>query len=302
LTRNVETTRVEGLANTAVCSAVTAAAATLPTGARKISTEWHPDWRLETRRAEPRKITTWVYNGQPDPFNSNAIGSCAPSGALLPDGKPIAVLCKSVEQATTDADGSLAFSATASGSPRVTSVAYNQYGQVVTRTDPRGFSTTYTYHASSTTDHTQGDLQSVTNAAGHVLQYPRYDKVGRVLRMVEPNGVTTETVYTPRGWVRTVTMSPTSGGPQITSYLHEPTGQMSQVTLPDGTTLSYSYDAAQRLIGVTNGAGNTVTYTLDTAGNRTAEDYKDPGGTLARSITRVYDALNRLQYVTGAAQ
>jgi hypothetical protein len=37
-------------------------------------------------------------------------------------------------------------------------------------------------------------------------------------------------------------------------------------------------------------------------GNRTTEQVKDPAGNLARQITRVYDALNRLQTVTGALQ
>src|SRR5207237_52633 len=105
-TRNVETTRVEGLANTVTCSSVTGSGATLPSGSRKTSTQWHPDWRLRAKVAEPGKLTTYVYNGQPDPFNGNAIASCAPSTALLPDGKPIVVLCKQVEQATTDANGS----------------------------------------------------------------------------------------------------------------------------------------------------------------------------------------------------
>lgn len=48
--------------------------------------------------------------------------------------------------------------------------------------------------------------------------------------------------------------------------------------------------------------GNTVSYTLDGAGRRVAEEVKDPGGGLRRSISRSFDALNRLQQITGAAQ
>ncbi|MBL0125100.1 MAG: RHS repeat protein [Betaproteobacteria bacterium] len=44
-----------------------------------------------------------------------------------------------------------------------------------------------------------------------------------------------------------------------------------------------------------------MTYTLDNMGNRTKEAYKDPAGTLARTRTRVYDALNRLQQDIGGA-
>jgi hypothetical protein len=49
--RNLESVRVEGLATTASCSAATSAGASVPSGGRKISTQWHPDWRIETRRA-----------------------------------------------------------------------------------------------------------------------------------------------------------------------------------------------------------------------------------------------------------
>jgi hypothetical protein len=45
-----------------------------------------------------------------------------------------------------------------------------------------------------------------------------------------------------------------------------------------------------------------VTYTLDNMGNHTGEQIKDPGGVLQRAISRSFDALNRLQQVTGAAQ
>jgi YD repeat-containing protein len=65
--------------------------------------------------------------------------------------------------------------------------------------------------------------------------------------------------------------------------------------------MSYSYDAAHRLTGVTDAKGNTVSYTLDAMGNKVGEQIKDPQGNLQRNITRVYDALNRVQQVTGAS-
>jgi hypothetical protein len=86
--------------------------AALPEGARKISYQWHPQLPLKTGIAEPGFITTIVYNGQPDPFNGGATANCAPPDALLPDGSPIAIVCKRVKQATLDSDGSQGFSAT----------------------------------------------------------------------------------------------------------------------------------------------------------------------------------------------
>ena len=78
-------------------------------------------------------------------------------------------------------------------------------------------------------------------------------------------------------------------------------GQLTGVVMPDATAMSYSYDAAHRLTGVTDAKGNTVSYTLDAMGNKTSEQVKDPSGNLQRNITRVYDALNRVQQVTGAS-
>ncbi|WP_411885861.1 LamG-like jellyroll fold domain-containing protein [Polaromonas sp. YR568] len=151
------------------------------------------------------------------------------------------------------------------------------------------------------TGHMAGDLQSIANAAGHVTQFTQYDRAGRVRQMVDPKGVVTDTVYTPRGWIGSVTVTPPGGTARTTAYTYDNAGQLITAALPDGTTLGYSYDAAHRLTGVTDAKGNSVTYTLDNAGNKTGEQVKDPSGNLQRNITRVYDALNRVQQVTGAS-
>jgi YD repeat-containing protein len=327
---NLEKVRVEGLAKTVACDSVTAAGVDLKKvsggeGARKITTAWHPQWALKTAQAEPLRLTTWVYNGQSDPFNGGAIANCASvtpnygtsTTASLPDGSPIAVLCKKVEQATTDATGALGLSAaldTSAGGAvqRTWRYTYNQYGQVLTSTDPLSHTATYAYYPTTSftgsvpneVGHTQGDLQSVSNAAGHLTTYASYDRAGRVLAMSDANGLSTTYSYTPRGWLASVNQ-----GGLLTRYDYWPTGLLKQVTQPDGAYLYYQYDDAHRLTDVsdqvdaTTGklAGNTVHYTLDNAGNRLSEDLKDPSGALARNITRSYDALNRLQSVIGAA-
>ena len=75
---------------------------------------------------------------------------------------------------------------------------------------------------------------------------------------------------------------------------------LEQATLPDGSSLTYTHDAAHRLTAINDHKGTRVDYTLDAMGNRTAEQVKDPGGVLVTNITRVIDALNRVQQVTGA--
>ena len=302
-----ETTRVEGLTTSASCDAMLSASAVLPGGARKISTQWHPDWRLRTRVAESGHITSSVYNGQPDPFAGGAVASCAPADALLPDGKPIAVLCRQVEQATTDANGSQGFGATPQSgvANREERWTYNRWGQVLTHDGPRtdvNDLTTYAYYSDTSftgsgaeaAGHTQGDLQSVTNAAGQVTQFTKYNKHGQMLESIGPNGVATTHTYD----LRQRLLSTTEAG-QTTTYTYDAAGQLTRVTWPDGSHIGYEYDPAHRQTAVFDHLGNRIEYTLDNAGNRIAEQVKDPGGVLSRQLSRSIDALGRVQQTTG---
>ncbi|WP_431050602.1 RHS repeat domain-containing protein [Roseateles sp. L2-2] len=293
-TRNLETSRVEGLATSADCAAAQGA---VPTGARKVSTQWHPDWSLAVKTAEPRVITSLVYNGQPDPFNGGTVASCAPTDALLPDGKPIVVLCKRVEQATTDETGALGFAATLQSgvAARTASWTYNAVGQVLTAKDSTGRTTvTNEYYADATTEHAKGDLKSSRNAVGHITSYSKYDAYGNVLEMTDANNVLTTFVYDLRQRLKSVT---TAGVTMSYSYL--PTGPLQRVDQPDGSFVSYEYDDARRLVAVSDNLNNRVDYTLDASGNRTQERTKDPQGLLKRTMSRTYDALNRAQQTTG---
>ena len=193
---------------------------------------------------------------------------------------------------------------------RTTTYTYNALGKVLTVTDPNNRVTTYSYYSDTAftgadpdaIGHTVGDLQSITNPAGHITSFTQYDKAGRVRQSVDAKGITTDTTYTPRGWVSSTAITPPGGVARSTGYSYDATGQLKVVTQPDGSTVTYSYDAAHRLIGIKDAHGNEVAYTLDNAGNRTAEQIKDPAGVLQRSISRSFDALNRLQQVSGAAR
>lgn len=299
MSRNLELVRVEGLGTANSCSSVTGSGSSLPNGARKITTAWHPNWRLPINVARPRSIETNVYNGQPDPFNGNAIASCAPTSAVLPDGSPIVVLCKQVLQATTDGNGASGTAAVIDTSvpARITQYTYNASGQLLTQTDPLGHTSTNVYYASAGASNAVGDLQSTSNALGQTTQYTAYDGAGRLTSATDPNGVVTSYAYDPLGRLKTTTV-----GTEVTTMGYDKAGQLISVQFPNGTQIGYQYDAAHRLVQVNDQAGNSVQYTLDNTGNRISEVVKDPNGVLAHSITRVYDALNRLQSVTGAQQ
>jgi YD repeat-containing protein len=310
LARNLETARVEGLASVADCPAALAAAA-LPANARKASTAWHPDWRLAAKVAEPKRLTTTVYNGQLDPA-TGAVASCAPAAALV-GGKPIAVLCKRAEQATTDPTGAAGLGPTVGGPVRAWAYTYNADGQVLTANGPRGDvldRTTYAYYPTTAPGHTEGDLWTTANALGHTTTFNSYDGNGRPTQVTAPNGVTTTLAYYPRGWLKSLTVAAADGGNvEATHYTYEPTGLLKTATQPDGSVLTYGYDNAHRLTQVTDSLGNKVSYTLDNLGNRLKDNYWDPTSAplpddsvsatgLRAKVTRTYDALARLQTLT----
>ena len=250
LTRNLETRRVEASGTDA---------------ARTIATEWHSTYRLPTRIAEPKKLTTYTYD-----VKGNLLGK--------------------TEQTTSDATGSQGFAATVTGTARTWSYAYNNVGLVLSATDPLGNTTSYSYDS-------QGNLTAITNAAGQVTSLSNYDANGRVGRITDANGVNTGLTYSLRGWL----IAKATGG-ETTHYAYDGVGQLTQVTLPDGSAINYKYDDAHRLTDVSDSVGNSIHYTLDAMGNRIAEQARDASGTLVRQTTRVYDALNRLQQITGGVQ
>jgi len=309
LDRNVESFRLEGLSKADVCPVDLAAAQVDPLKSqRKVSTTWHPLWNLEAQRAEPKRITTTVYNGQQDPVDpKHPTLDCAPGAPLLSDGSKIVVVCKRYEQSTEDETGNLGFAAAAT-STRSWSYAYSAQGQVTQKTDPRGKLTAYEYWAdtafagngNAARGHWLGDLMRVTNALGQKTEHLEYNKRGQALTTRYANGSQELREYHSRGWLSKVTLVPAGGGVgQVTQYDYFDTGLLKKVTQPDGSFAKYTWDDAHRLTDVVDSVWNKVHYELDNAGNRKSEEFRDPQGTLANTITRTFDALGRMSGSTG---
>lgn len=168
--------------------------------------------------------------------------------------------------------------------------------------------TTYTYYSAdeascagvpTTCAYRKGDLWKVANALGQTVEYLRYDHAGRALSSKDANGVVTDLEYTPRGWLSARKVrGPDSNAETddaITRYEYDFVGQVRKVTQPDGSYVRYEYDAAQRLTDIVDMAGNRIHYTLDAAGNRIKEDTRDAGGTLKRTLSRIYNQLGQLK-------
>ncbi|MDQ4682555.1 RHS repeat-associated core domain-containing protein [Stenotrophomonas maltophilia group sp. RNC7] len=141
----------------------------------------------------------------------------------------------------------------------------------------------------------KGDLRSVTNALGQTVETLAYDAFGRPLSVKDANGVVTDYTYHARGWPTSVTVrGATTAEDRVTQISYWPTGQVQQVTEPDGSSVTYVYDAAQRLTDIADNSGNTIHYALDNAGNRLKEDTLDAGGTLRRTLARTFNTLGQL--------
>jgi RHS repeat-associated protein len=270
--------------------------------ARWTHTAWHTQWHLPVSVAEPKRITWFIYNGQPDPTDGNAITHCAPSEALI-DGHPIAVLCKKVQQATTDSTGQSGFEATLVGSQRVWAYTYNAYGQVLTAHGPRtdvNDTTTYTYYEADDTQvpqrYRRGDLHTITNALGHVTTYESYTPNGQPQVITDPNGVVTTLTYDSRYRLTSRTV-----GNEQTTFEYWPTGLLKKTTLPDGSYLQYVYDAAHRLTEIHDSEGNFIRYTLDVMGNRLKEEVFDSSAALARTSRQIFNVMNLVSEKIGAA-
>ncbi|MGE4418104.1 MAG: hypothetical protein AB7D26_12825, partial [Marinobacterium sp.] len=163
-------------------------------------------------------------------------------------------------------------------------------GQLATADGPRTDVqdvTSYDYDA-------QGNLIQVTNALGQVSEITAHDADGRPLTLVDPNGVLTTLAYDGLGRLITRT---TAGA--TTGFTYDAIGNLTGITLPDQTTLTYLYDDTGRVSAIADSLGNRIEYVLDAAGNRVEERILDANENLRYTRTQVYDELSRLLEVVG---
>ncbi len=231
--------------------------------ARTITTDWHSTFRLPTEIEGPNRTTTFTHDS-----NGN-------------------VLTRTVTDTTVTPNAS-----------RTWTYTYNSVGRVLTANGPRTDVTdvtTNTYYSCST-GYQCGQVQTITNALGHVTTYNTYNAHGQPLTITDPNGLVTTLTYDSR---QRLTSQEADG--ETTSFEYWPTGLLKKVTLPDTSFLLYTYDNAHRLTQVSDSENNRIVYTLDAAGNRTKEETFDPSNYLVRLHHRAFNTLNQLWKDIGAA-
>lgn len=173
--------------------------------------------------------------------------------------------------------------------------------------------TTYSYRSQdaagcatspTTCAYRKGDLWKVRDAAGFEREIVSYDGDGRPQRVRDPNGVVTDFERDARGQLVARKVRGLDDAVEaddlITRLERWPTGAVRRVVNADGSELRYEYDAAHRLTQVRDGEGSSISYTLNSLGQRVKEDTRDPLGTLRRTLTRTYDSLGQLRAETNA--
>ena len=147
------------------------------------------------------------------------------------------------------------------GAGKTTAFAYDALGRLSTITDPLNRVTTYAYDLAS-------NRTSLTDPSGNKTTYG-YDAANELTSIGYSDGKTPNVSFT---------------------Y----TANALRATMADGTgTTRYTYDQLNRLVSQTNGAGQTVTYGYDLAGNLTSLGYPN-----VKTVTRSYDNANRLTSIT----
>ncbi|ALN88646.1 RHS repeat-associated core domain protein [Lysobacter capsici] len=152
----------------------------------------------------------------------------------------------------------------------------------------------------------KGDLRKTVDALGRATEIAGYDPQGRPLSVIDANGVVTDYVYHPRGWLAAIKQRGANNSTEtddlITRISYYPPGMVETMSIPGRGTTNYNYDAALRLTSFDDGSSDKVRFTLDNAGNRTLAQTKTASGLVKQTRSWVYNALGQLTALKDAAQ
>jgi RHS repeat-associated protein len=187
---------------------------------------------------------------------------------------------------------------------------YNSVGWKLTDVTPKGnvagcgcaatYTTTYGYIIpSSGRTNEFGDVQTVTDPLGHVTT-SAYDANRNRTSVTDGDGNVTSYVY---DVANQLTQTKRADTPQTTLLNdYNPDGTLLDKKDGKGNAIqTFGYDAAARVITVTDALNNTTTYSRDGNGNQLSK--QDPGGNCSTSPTsgctsRTYDGDNELKTET----
>lgn len=144
-------------------------------------------------------------------------------------------------------------------------------------------------------------IKTITAPLGVVLfDSITYTATGNTHSYLTGNNLRADLVYYP-GNDRPESLTQTdlnTGQSRTVRWTYLETGEVESITtgygMPEATVITFGYDDARRLIRVTDGFGNYISYTLDTEGNILDESIYDVTGSLKKALTKSYDIYNQL--------
>lgn len=181
---------------------------------------------------------------------------------------------------------------------------YNEFAEVLTRTDQLNNVTTNTYDGQgnllTTTDalcntttftyNTRGQLLTSTDARGKITTFS-YDTNGNLSQREDANHNVTSFSYDDRGWLAEVHDALN----HVTQYAYDAAGRVNKITHPDLSFISFTYDLAGRRTVVTDERNNSTNYAYDGAYRLTSVT-----DALNHATTYGYDSMSNLTSVTDA--
>ena len=193
-----------------------------------------------------------------------------------------------------------------------TSYTYNEYGDILTITDPEANVTaneydsngflTRVYNPNRQTLYTYdavGNMLSTTDAGGTTTTF-EYDKLGRIVRITNPLGVQTINTYSGANLVQIEEGKTATEAGRITILEYDDLNRKKAVKMLNDqneeiTLVRYTYDSEGRILTTTDGNGNATANNYDELGRLTA--VVDPNGL---TTTFEYDKAGNLILTTDA--
>ena len=173
----------------------------------------------------------------------------------------------------------------------VISNTYDAYGDILSMTDPRNNTTTYTYDSAN-------DVASETSpidAAHSATTSYTYNNLGEILTMTDALGNVTTNTYDSHGNLTSVTTpKPDSNtAASVTQFAYNSLGELTTITDPLNHVTTMTYTTAGLIATITDAQNHVTTYGYDAHGNRTS--VKDANN---QTTTFTYDAGDRLTKIT----
>jgi len=220
---------------------------------------------------------------------------------------------------TYDANGNLATETTFvdtndPNTAMTTSYTYNEYGDVLTITKPKGNITANEYdpngfltrvfdpnHPTRQTLYSYdalGNMISTTDAKGNTTTF-EYDNLGRITKVTNALGIETINTYDSANLVQIEEGKTASENGRITIMEYDGLNRKTALKMVDDgnevALFSYTYDSQGQVLTSTDGNGNTTTNTYDVLGRLTT--VADPNGF---PTTFIYDKAGNVIQTTDA--